>query len=58
MFYVKSFDKAEKAAAHMRTIWEGILSWHNDIHSIRLMLANLKEFTAIIRAFDAAEKKK
>jgi len=57
-FMVESFDKAQRAAAHMRSVWEDIISGQNDVQSIRLILADLKEFTGIVRAYDEAEKKK
>jgi hypothetical protein len=57
-FQVEAFARAQKAAAHMRTVWEDMLSGQSDPSSIRLMLADLKEFSGAVRAFDAAERKK
>jgi hypothetical protein len=57
-FHVEAFSKAQKAAAHMRAVWEDMIAGQNDVQSIRLILADLKQFTGVVRAFDAAEKKK
>jgi hypothetical protein len=57
-FYVEAFAKAEKSAALMRSVWEDIVSGQNDAQSIRLILMDLREFTAVIRAYDEAERKK
>ncbi len=57
-FYVEAFDKARAAAAYMRSIWEDMMSGQGDPASMRLMLADLKEFSAVVRAFDAAERAK
>ncbi len=57
-FYVESFVKAQQAATYMRSVWEDMISGQTDVSSIRLILADLKEFTGVVRAFDEAEKKK
>ena len=57
-FHVEAFSKAQQAAAHMRAVWEDMIAGQDDVQSIRLILADLKQFTGVVRAFDAAEKKK
>lgn len=57
-FYVETFVKAQQAATYMRSVWEDMISGQTDVSSIRLILADLKEFTGVVRAFDEAEKKK
>jgi hypothetical protein len=57
-FHVEAFAKASAAAAQMRSVWEDLVSGHHDIHSVRLMLADLREFTGIVRAYHEAERAK
>jgi hypothetical protein len=57
-FYVEAFAKAQAAAAHMRSVWEDMMSGQGDSASMRLILSDLKEFSGVVRAFDAAERAK
>jgi hypothetical protein len=57
-FDVGAFETARMAAAQMQSVWEDILVGHDDVQSVRAMLSDLKELTAVVRAFDEAEHRK
>ena len=56
-FQVDAFAKAKAAAERMRAEWEAILEGRSDVQSLRLALAELRDLTGAIRAFDDAQRR-
>lgn len=55
-FFVSSLDTATKAAGEMRLVWEGILEGKSDLGSIRLLLEDINEITAVAHQLKEAAK--